>query len=431
MSQFFHKFGRNDVYINTIKAYPQVSLRLYSGSVFYNNAPVVSGSLTSSLNLLNSGGISLYEMNVDRSEAGTGPAARDFGPNNVENNNLIRPWVSKDGTRMAFRTTSKAGFGAMNAGEIIYSSYPLSASITPQYYSSTTPRTTAATFDKSSGTGIAVSGEAAVTRIRALKNTINYYNYINPNFAYSSSNTYVDAAAPAGRDFDNCELGLVSIPSIFYGSSIKKGTVDLKFYFTGTLLGRAQDTAKNGVLYETTGALPGSPVGIVLYNEGMLILTGAWTMDPEAQEDYKGNNTTDFPRWIYFAQPVTGAWDSTTKSSYIADMSGTTTVQSLTMFASAPKGLLNHSNNPSYVQFSTGSYVKTGSTAYLQDRKRVIKNIVSSSYNDPTGSFEKTTYISKIGIYDENENLIAIAKPATPVKKTAARDFTFKLKIDI
>ena len=63
--------------------------------------------------------------------------------------------------------------------------------------------------------------------------------------------------------------------------------------------------------------------------------------------------------------------------------------------------------------------------------KRVIKNIVSSSYSDPPASFEKTTYVSKIGIYDENQNLIAIAKPATPVKKTAARDFTFKLKLDI
>jgi hypothetical protein len=83
------------------------------------------------------------------------------------------------------------------------------------------------------------------------------------------------------------------------------------------------------------------------------------------------------------------------------------------------------------VQFDTGSHVQTGSAAYLQDRKRVIKNIVSSSYNDPTASFEKTTYISKIGIYDENENLIAVAKPATPVKKTAERDFTFKLKLDI
>jgi len=434
MPQFFHKFGRNDVYINTIKAYPEVKFTIYSGSVFYNNAPVTSGSLTSSVNLLNSGGISLYELNVDRSEAGTDPLAdgdplgRAFGPNNVENNNLIRPWVSKDGTRMAFRTTSKGGFSATNAGEIIYSSYPLSASITPNFYSSTTPRSTAATFSKTSGTGIAVSGQAAVTRILALKNTINYYNYINPHFAYSNSD----------RDFDSIDLGLVSIPSIFYGSSIKKGTIDLKFYYAGELLGRAQDTAKNGVLYETTGAREGSPVGIVLYNEGMLILTGAYAMDNDAsaREDYKGNNTVDYPRWVYFAQPCTGnegadLADGITKSSYLAEMSGTTTVQSVTMFASLPKGQLNHSNNPSYVQFDTGSHVQTGSAAYLQDRKRVIKNIVSSSYNDPTASFEKTTYISKIGIYDENENLIAVAKPATPVKKTAERDFTFKLKLDI
>ena len=60
-----------------------------------------------------------------------------------------------------------------------------------------------------------------------------------------------------------------------------------------------------------------------------------------------------------------------------------------------------------------------------------IKNIVSSSYPDPTGSFQKTTYISSIGIYDEDKNLIAIAKVATPVKKTEDRELTFKLKLDI
>jgi len=60
-----------------------------------------------------------------------------------------------------------------------------------------------------------------------------------------------------------------------------------------------------------------------------------------------------------------------------------------------------------------------------------IKNIVSSSYNTPTGSFEKMTYISKVGIYDKNKNLIAVAKPATPIKKSINKDFTFKLKLDI
>ena len=46
-------------------------------------------------------------------------------------------------------------------------------------------------------------------------------------------------------------------------------------------------------------------------------------------------------------------------------------------------------------------------------------------------SFEKTTYISKVGVFDKNKNLIGVAKVATPVKKTVNRDFTFKMKLDI
>ena len=418
MPQFFRKFGRSDVYINTIKAYPEVKFSIYSGSAHYNNNPSISGSLTGSLNLINSGGISLYELNVDRFET----SGREFGPNNVENNNLIRPWVSKDGSRIAFRTTSKSGFNAMGTGDIMYSSYPLSSSLTKNYYAPLTPRSTGATFSKTSGTGIAVSAQASVTRIAALKNTINYYNYVNPHFAYSNSD----------RNFDSIALGLMSVPSIFYGSNIKKGTINLRFYYTGSLIGQGRDTGQNGVIYETVGPRVGSPIGIALYNEGMIILTGAYELndDPAAREDYAGEGI-DYPKWVYFAQSVTGATEGTTKTSFLVEMSGTTTVQTVTMFANAPKGALQHSNNPSYVQFSTGSHVQTGSGGYLQDRKRVIKNIVSSSYNDPTGSFQKTVYISKIGIYDENENLIAVAKPATPIKKTAERDFTFKLKIDI
>ena len=58
-------------------------------------------------------------------------------------------------------------------------------------------------------------------------------------------------------------------------------------------------------------------------------------------------------------------------------------------------------------------------------------DLVSASYNEPSASFRKHTYISKIGIYDKNRNLIAVAKTATPVKKTEEREYTFKLKMDI
>jgi len=365
-----------------------------------------------------SGGLSLFELNVDRLES----SGQSFAPNNVENINLIRPWVSKDGSRIAFRTTSKSGFNATSPGDIMYSSYPLTASIKKTYYSSTTARSTAATFDKTSGTGISVSGEAAVTRILALKNTINYYNYVNPHFAYSNTS----------RNFDSIDLGLISVPSIFYGSNFKKGTVDLRFYYTGSLIGQARDTAQDGVLYETVGPRSGSAIGIALYKEGMIILTGAYALDDDATDLYEGSGEGQLsPKWVYFGAGAQQTAVAPVYSSFLMEMSGTAAIQTLTMFATAPKGEYNHSNNPSYVLFSTASNVTTGSSAYLQNPRRGIKNMVTSAYADPTGSFEKTAYISKIGIFDENQNLIAIAKPATPIKKTAERDFTFKLKIDI
>ena len=68
---------------------------------------------------------------------------------------------------------------------------------------------------------------------------------------------------------------------------------------------------------------------------------------------------------------------------------------------------------------------------YLENNEQIAKNIVSSSFVDLTGSYEKQTYISKIGLFDKNKNLIAIAKLATPIKKTSNRELTFKLKLDI
>ena len=60
--------------------------------------------------------------------------------------------------------------------------------------------------------------------------------------------------------------------------------------------------------------------------------------------------------------------------------------------------------------------VSTGSLRYTQTPEK-IKNIVKSDFTDVEPRFEKTVYISKIGIYDKDRNLIAIAKMATPVRK--------------
>jgi hypothetical protein len=101
------------------------------------------------------------------------------------------------------------------------------------------------------------------------------------------------------------------------------------------------------------------------------------------------------------------------------------------MFCNAPKGELNYSNNPTYVNYGTNYTYSTSSTTFIESSDMTIKNTISSSYPDPTGSFAKQVFISQVGIFDEQKNLIGIAKVAKPVKKTEERDLTFKIKIDL
>jgi len=408
-----YKFKRNDVYINTLKTYPEVKLLVYNGTSSFNNTPDISGSFTGSIRMTTPGHISLFEMNVDRSADKTG---------------VITPFIIKDGTKIGFRTTSNASYASeYQLGDIISGSYPETSSITKEYYTSTTARFVSAVIS-SSAVGKTVLSSGSVSHLHALKNTIDYYRYVDPRFDYSSS--------VLQRSFENIPLGLISVPTIFYGTQIKPGSVNLKYYFTGSQIAQAQDLNRDGVLYDNYAGSPasGSAIGLVLYNEGFIILTGSTALKSGVHRDTYVSGT-DFPRWRYFAQSIPGTAGALGSvcpdSAFLLYMSGTTKIQNITMFATAPKGDLNHSNNPTFVSFQSGSQASSSPTAYVQNEELTIKNIVSSSYNDPTGSFVKTTYVSKIAIYDRNKNLIAIAKPATPIRKTPTRDFTFKLKLDI
>ena len=92
------------------------------------------------------------------------------------------------------------------------------------------------------------------------------------------------------------------------------------------------------------------------------------------------------------------------------------------------KWLNNLKSNHKFIQTNRIKTVCGENDRILGEKE--IKNIVSSSFADPTGSFEKQVYISKIGLYDKDRNLIGIAKLATPVRKREIDSYTFKLKLD-
>ena len=445
MSYIF-RFNKSDKIINLVKTYPKVSYYFYSGSAYYNNQYNLSGAFTSSVLGVPSGYVSLYEQNVDRSgsldfaSVPTTADIRDPFGYAVQNdssptefyegsNPRYATFKVKDGTRINFKTVSTKQFNSIDQmGDVLSQDYPLSSSIQKYFYAGSSDKYLSASFDNSDN----VLSSGSVTYLYALKNTLNYYSVVNPNYQVSSSARNLTASAVSDGAID---VGLVTIPSILYGDTIKKGSLDLKFYVTGTLVGQLKDENRDGNLIQTgplgsTGS--GSTAGIALYNEGFLILTGSWDLSAGTHtEDYIDTGVNVAPAWKYFAQTISSSAPTTHSSSYFLGYSGSHKIPTMTLFAHAGKGELNHSNNPTYLDKTSQIFLTSGSNGYQQNPDADIKNIVSSSYPDPTGSFEKTTYISKIGIYDKNKNLIGIAKVATPVKKTVERDFTFKIKLDI
>jgi len=380
------------------------------------------------------GHISLYEMNVDRNSN-----LHTFVPSNEVNaqtsNNaegdfgvksLIFPFITKNGSFSTFRTVTADSFNSDFAyGDILTMSFPLSASISREFF--------AADSDRKH-----ISG--------GLINTLNHYKYLSPHYAYSSSarNVSVDKASPYGQAVPGCDketqaLSLIHIPSIFYGSSIKKGSVYLNFYVSGALMGQLHDRDKNGELVEVTSSVhaTGNVGGVVLYNEGFLILTGSWDLSAtDFSEKYEGTSAgAKDPKWLYFG---VGANDNTAKStipssSFSLEFKGTNYIPTITMFAHANKSL-NYSNNPTFLDWASGSRMAANfseNTGYQEYSKMAIKNTVTSSFISHSADFQKQVFISKIGIYDKERNLIAIAKMATPVRKRENDELTFKLKLDI
>jgi hypothetical protein len=264
--------------------------------------------------------------------------------------------------------------------------------------------------------------------ISPLQNTLNYYSNISNHYSYSSS---------LGNKAQQ-EICLLDIPSIFYGSQIKKGTIKLDFYITGTLIGRLEDAKRNGELVQTApygSNGSGSTAGVVLYNEGIVLLTGSWGLETGVARNYLNdyiNLVTS--SWVYFGNGFDGNIKTNSGDlqavSYLFSFSGSNTTPVMTMFANAPKAELNHSNNKTYITYGQYSYT-TSSTSFIESDSLLVKNTNSYAYTDYSGTLEKQTFISKVAIYDDNKNLIGIAKLAKPVKKTEERDLTFKLKIDL
>ena len=85
---------------------------------------------------------------------------------------------------------------------------------------------------------------------------------------------------------------------MYYGSTIKKGSVELNFYITGSKMATCADINHNGELIGTTGSTTGHVVGLVMYDEGVIMLTSSTNLGPTAPLAKRNNGTgSTAPSW--------------------------------------------------------------------------------------------------------------------------------------
>ena len=120
----YYKFGPNDIFYNQLETYPKSQFLIHSGNFYYNNIPTISGTHVSNVGAVPSGYLSLYELNVDRAT-----------------DQMIRPFITKQGSLTSFRTVSTTAFNKdFSFGDTLSGSYPLSASISRDVYADSQAR---------------------------------------------------------------------------------------------------------------------------------------------------------------------------------------------------------------------------------------------------------------------------------------------------
>lgn len=199
------------------------------------------------------------------------------------------------------------------------------------------------------------------------KKSINRLRNIYASGTFQKPWSYTSSSVWNSSNPTNQFLRMVNIPSILYGSEVRPGTFSIS-------VGNNQyrDDGYGG-LY--TGS---SLVGFVLYQHGIACFGQTVSAEPFTNTILNFSGTSKVPVNIYICR--------------------------------APKASVNFSNNNSYTQALSGAF--SGSN--------VTSEITTS---------QPKTFITTVGLYDENYQLVGVAKVSSPILNEEDVSVSFRLKL--
>lgn len=212
--------------------------------------------------------------------------------------------------------------------------------------------------------------------------TPNYYNYL-------SSTLLADRYFPTSSDD---VIGVVSIPSNLFGEYIKPGTLTLS-----NALFTLNDDGEGNII---SGSYK---VGDIIYEHGMIILTS----DGIPKQDGYGFIT--YEEGLYDIGDISFINNFVNGTNITCSFSSSFNIYETQYKCTLRENEFNFSQNPTLVSGSSNSGVLYG--------------FATGSYFSP--------YVTTVGLYDNNYNLLAVAKLAQPLPTSAVTDTSILINLDL
>ena len=172
-----------------------------------------------------------------------------------------------------------------------------------------------------------------------------------------------------------------------------------------------------GLLYEQSdagnayslGAAQPDPYGLIFYQAGVVVLnlSGAVTGSHNTTVGFRANEQQAGPMYmltssLWSQEDSCNAWRNRI---YNIKFNNTVELNSTVYFCRANHNEFNYSSNPTYI---TGSKIR-------------VKN---------TSTDAPVSYISTVGLYSADNELLAVAKLSEPLKKDPSNEITLRVRLD-
>jgi hypothetical protein len=181
---------------------------------------------------------------------------------------------------------------------------------------------------------------------------------------------------------------VLSIPIYRYGFEIKPTSVNITNYSGSTTNYRYYTDVK---VEDEWGTIVSSSAtyGYVFYRQGLIVMTNTGSNN---QHTFLGD----------------GNWDYSSDRGFTVNYKATKAVEEVSLLCHVGKDEFNTTTNSSVLE-STSSFVRQGF-------------VTASTF---------TPYITTIGLYNDDDEMMAVAKLGSPLKKSTITDLFINVKFDI